>query len=61
MASQFNQPTHSEHIPTDEDALCADVFTPLPTQLQDDYQSYDEDSYEFSEDDNELHGFLKLH
>ena len=59
MASQSNQPTHSEQIPTDEDALSADVFAPLPTQLQDEHQSYDEASDEFSEDDNELYGLLQ--
>ena len=59
MASQSNQPTHSEQIPTDEDALSADVNIPLPTQLQDEYQSYNESSDEFSEDDNELYGFLQ--
>ena len=59
MATQSNQPAHSEKIREDEDAISANVFSPLPAQLQYENQSYDEASDEFSEDDNELYGFLQ--
>ena len=59
MASQSNQPAHSEKIREDENAISANVFSPLPAQLQDENQSYDEASDEFGEDDNELYGFLQ--
>ena len=61
MASQSNQPTHSERILTDEAAHSANSFSTLPIQLQDEYQSYNESSDEFSEDDNEPSALFKLH
>ena len=59
MATQSKQPAHTEKIREDEDAISANVFSPPPAQLQDENQSYYEASDEFSEDDNELYGFLQ--
>ena len=59
MATQSNHPAHSEKFREDEDAISANIFSSLPAQLQYENQSYDEASDEFSEDDNELYGFLQ--
>ena len=59
MATQSNQPAHTEKIREDEDAISANFLSTLPAQLQDENKYYDEASDEFSEDDNELYGFLQ--